>query len=220
MRAQLSLAALAVSFLSMLAGALVYPGGSWLHEGTVGFSLAENFWCDLMRQPAHNGAPNRWSPWLGTLAFAALGAALVPFWLEVSRLLPQRPARFVRSAGVVSAVSTALVALLPSDRFPHLHPPIVLTAGLLGFACGVLCSGFSLAQRRASPPFAAASVWLLLTASVNIALYVRALYFQASETVWLPVSQKLATLGLIAWMVFGLRASARARPPGDAREGP
>lgn len=208
MRAKLSLAALGVFCASMLAGAMVYPGGSWLRPQSVGFSPTENFWCDLMRQPAHNGAPNPWAPWLGTLAFAALGVALIPFWLEVSRLLAARRASFVRVAGVVSAVCTALVALLPSDRFPHLHPPIVLSAGILGMICGLLVGRLALSQRRELPLFAAASWLLLLAASANLLLYLRAIYFQAAETTALPVAQKIATFGLLVWMVAGLRASA------------
>lgn len=209
MRERLSLAALSVFCLAMLAGALTYPGGSWLHPQALGFSIVENFWCDLTRRPAHNGAPNPIAPWLGTLGFAALGVALAPFWLEVSRLLPPGRARFVRVAGVVSAVCTSLVALLPSDRFPRLHAPVVLTAGVLGLLCGVACGRAALAKRRLFPLFAAASLALLVAASVNLVLYVRAVYFHASETVVLPVAQKLATLGLLLWMVTGLRA---ARP--------
>lgn len=209
MRAKLSLTALAASFLLMLAGALAYPGGSWLHPHSVGFSVTENFWCDLMRDPAHNGARSHLSPWLGSLAFSALGVALAPFWLEVARCLPPRSARFVRLAGVSSAVGTALVALLPSDRFPTLHPPIVLVAGISGFCCGLVYTQFVLAARRPFRLFAAASLWLLVTASLNLGLYLRAIYFRASETLWLPVSQKLATVGLVAWMLTGLAASAR-----------
>lgn len=211
MRAKLSLTALSLFCVAMLAGALAYPGGSWLHPHSVGFSVVENFWCDLMRRPAHNGAPNPWAPALGILAFVAIGVALVPFWLEVSRLLPPRRARFVRGAGVVSAVCTAVVALLPSDRFPSLHPPIVLSAGGLGLICGLLVGGFAISQRRQFPVFAGASLGLLLAAAANLALYLRAIYFQASETVALPVVQKLATLGLLVWMVAGLSAS-RPKP--------
>jgi hypothetical protein len=212
MRAKLSLAGLSLFCLAMLAGALTYPGGSWLRPSEPGFSWVANFWCDLTRRPAHNGAVNAWSPLLGTLGFAALGAALVPFWLEVSRLLPTRQARFVRAAGALSAVGTALVALVPSDRFPALHAPATLSAGILGMACGALCGAFALSHRRRFPAFASSSILLLSAAVVNLVLYVRAVYFHAPETVVLPVSQKVATLGLIAWMVTGLRAAAPPRP--------
>jgi len=212
MRAKLSLAFLAVFCAAMVAAALRYPGGSWLHPHAVGFSVAENFWCDLMRQPAHNGAPNG-AVVLGTVGFAALGLALWPFWLEVSRLLPPPRSRFVRGAGGVSALGTAFVALMPSDRFPHWHGPVVLTAGGLGFICGISCAGFAVRAWRKAPLFAATSLFLLLCASLNLVLYVWVAYLRGPETVVLPVAQKLATLGLLAWMAAGLRASARLPKP-------
>lgn len=212
MRRKLSLALLAVFCVVMVAAAARYPGGSWLHPHTVGFSIAENFWCDLMRQPAHNGARNG-AVVLGTLGFAVLGLSLAPFWWEVSRLLPSAGARFVRAAGCVSALGTALVALMPSDRFPRWHAVVVLTTGGLGFACGVLCGAFALSRFRAQPLFAATSLFLLLCASVNLVLYVWVVYLHGPETVVLPAAQKLATLGLVAWMVAGLRVSARLPKP-------
>lgn len=213
MRGRLSLLALSLFCVAMVAGALVYPGGSWLYPHASGFSWLTNFWCDLTRRPAHNGVPNPWSPWLGTLGFAALGAALALFWTEVAPLLTAPRARFVRIAGVASAVGTALVALVPSDRFPALHAPVALGAGILGMMCGLWCGAFALRQRRRFPGFAAWSLVLLVAALANLLLYVRAVYFHASETLLLPLSQKLATVALIGWMLAGLRVSARRPKP-------
>jgi hypothetical protein len=211
MRGRLSLVALSLFCLAMVVGALLYPGGSWLHPNAAGFSWTNNFWCDLTRRPAHNGAPNPWAPWLGTLGFAALGAALALFWMEVAALLTAPRARFVKVAGVASAVATALVALVPSNRFPGLHAPVALAAGCLGIICGIFCGAFALRARRRFPAFAAWSALLLGAALANLLLYVRAVYFHASETPLLPLSQKLATVALVGWMLAGLRISAR--PP-------
>jgi hypothetical protein len=213
MRAKLSLACLALFCVAMLAGAWLYPGGSWRHPHAVGFSIVENFWCDLLREPAHNGAANARSVWLGTVAFAALGISLAPFWLEVSRLLPEARAKWVRACGLVSAAATALVALVPSDRYPQVHAPAVLLAGGLGLFCGVLLGRFALEQRRREPWLAATSLFLLCAASVNLALYVWVAYFHGPETVVLPAVQKLATMGLVTWMTAGLAASARRPKP-------
>jgi hypothetical protein len=192
-----------------------YAGGSWLHPKATGHLFWENFWCDLLREPAHNGLPNRSSVLLGTVGFVAIAVSLGAFWLEVSRLLPARRERFVRIAGIISAAATALVALVPSDRFPGVHPPAVLTAGGLGFACGCICSGFALGHFRRMPVFAASSLVLLAAAGTNLALYVHAIYFAASETIVLPVSQRLATFALVVWIISGLAAAAVA-PRGHA----
>jgi hypothetical protein len=213
MRRRLSLLALSLFCAAMLAGALVYPGGSWLYPHSSGFSWTTNFWCDLTRRPAHNGAPNPWAPLLGTLGFAALGVALALFWMDIAALLTAARARFVRVAGVASAGATAVVALVPSDRFPALHAPIALAAGGLGIICGVLCGAFALRERRRFPGFAAWSLLLLVAAVANLLLYVRAVYLHAAETPLLPLSQKAATVALVAWVVAGLRVSARRPKP-------
>lgn len=213
MRAKLSLAALIAFCVTLLAAARCYPGGTFLHHDARGFSFLENFWCDLLRQPAYNGASNACSNRLATVAFALVALALAPFWWEVSRLLPGGRRRLVRVLGTVSALATLLVPLLPSDRFPTWHAPVVLTAGQCGFISGVLCGYFAVRNYRALPWFAASSVALLLFASVNLVLYVSVQYLNGPDTVVLPTAQKLATLSLVAWMVTGLGASARLPKP-------
>ncbi len=213
-RARLSIAALGLFVVTLLLAAGAYPGGSWFHPTPGGgFSWLENFWCDLLREPAHGGAPNPRAVWLATLAFGWLALALWPFWLEVSSLLAPRRARFVRVAGPISALATASVALMPSDRFPLLHAPVVLTAGGLGFACGCVCSGWALARPRQAPVFFVFSVVLVAAAAVNLALYVAVVYGSAEDTVALPAVQKLATAALVGWIASGLAASARRPTP-------
>jgi hypothetical protein len=214
MRARVTCSVFQALFVVALLGAtLAYPGGSYLHPHAPGFSWREGFWCDLLREPAHDGSPNGRAVVLASAAFVALAAALLPFWLQVSRLLPSRRARWVQVAGVASSLATALVPLVPSDRFPGLHGPLVLTAGGLGFACGLWCGAFALARFRALPLFAASSAFLLACASANLVLYVWRVYLGGPETRALPGVQKLATFGLMVWMQAGLAASARRPKP-------
>ncbi len=189
-----------------------YAGGSWLHPHATAHLFWENFWCDLLREPAHNGLPNGRSVALATLAFAAMAGALGPFWLEVSRLLPAGRAGIVRALGSVSSLATALVALLPSDHFPRLHAPAVLTAGGLGFVCGCVCAAWAVSHFRSEPAFGLSSVVLLGAAAVNLVVYVQVAYFRATDTIVLPVAQKLATLALVFWMLAGLRAAQAPAP--------
>ncbi len=196
-----------------MAGAVAcYAGGSWWHPHAGEHLFFENFWCDLLREPAHNGRPNGRSVALATTGFVALAVALRFFWSEIASLLPSRRGRFVRVAGQVSAVATALVALVPSDRYPALHAPAVLTAGGLGFACGCVCSAWALAHHRERRAFATWSLVLVAAALVNLALYVNVAYLQGPDSRVLPAAQKLATLALLAWMVSGLAAVSANRP--------
>lgn len=211
--AKVSLVCLALFCVAQGGAMWSYAGGSWLHPHAPSHLFFENFWCDLLRDPAHNGKPNGLSSWLASLGFLALSGALASFWLALARLLPSGWARFLRLAGPASAVATAAVALVPSDRFPGIHAPAVLTAGGLGFVCGCVCSAWALAQRRASPVFALSSCLLVAAAAVNLVLYVRVAYFGGANTIALPVAQKLATLALVVWMVAGLSVSVhRAKP--------
>jgi hypothetical protein len=83
----------------------------------------------------------------------------------------------------------------------------VLAAGGLGFVCGCLCSAWALGHSKVAPFFALSSLLLVGAAGVNLALYVRAIYFHASESIAMPAAQKLATFGLVCWIVAGLRAA-------------
>jgi hypothetical protein len=210
-RAQVSLLFLGVACALLGAGMWAYSGGSWLTPHASRFLFWQNFWCDLLREPAHNGRPNGLSVIFATAGFVSLALSLLPFWFEVSLLLGAGSRALVRRLGVTSALATALVALLPSDRFPALHAPSVLLAGGLGFVCGSLCSARALAGWRAAPAFALCSVGLMSAAALNLVLYLRVAYFHGPDTMLLPVAQKLATLGLIAWMISGLSAARTAR---------
>jgi hypothetical protein len=201
-------------FCASMTGAMwSYAGGSWLHPHAAQHSFLENYWCDLLREPAHNGRPNALSVQLATLGFAALAVALGAFWLEFSRVFERARRQFIRFAGVLSAAGTALVALVPSDRFPAVHAPAVLTAGGLGLACGSVCASWALGHFAKAPAFALASLVLVGSAALNLVLYVQVAYLGGSDSVVLPAVQKLATLSLVVWLVAGLQVSAgRPRP--------
>lgn len=211
--ARASLACLVLFGLSMAGAIWAYAGGSWRHPHAPSHSFFENYWCDLLREPAHNGRPNLQSARLAKLGFAALGLALAPFWLEISRVFVDRRRAFLRIAGVLSAAATALVALVPSDRFPAVHAPAVLTAGGLGFACGCVCTSWALRHFAEVRAFAVASLLLMGAAAVNLTLYVWVAYLGGTDTVVLPAVQKLATLSLAAWLVAGLYVSAGRPKP-------
>lgn len=190
-----------------------YGGGSWLHPHASGHAFFQNFWCDLLREPAHNGRPNSTSVRLATLGFAALAAALAAFWREISNVFPDWRRGFVRFGGLVSSVATAAVAVLPSDRFPMLHAPVVLLAGGLGFACGCICSAWALRHLAAARVFGLSSLLLVGAAALNLGLYVWVVYLHGVDTMILPAAQKAATFALLVWIVSGLSFSAGRPKP-------
>lgn len=211
-RARASLGCTGGFCLLMLAAIRSYAGGSWQHPRARSHLFFENYWCDLLREPAHNGLPNGPSVRLATLGFLTLAAGLGLFWLELSALLPRLQARFMRVAGVVSSLAIALVAVTPSDRCPSLHAPAVLCAGGLGFACGCLGALQALRDFRQAPWFALSSLGLIALAATNLVLYVWVAYCQGGDSLVLPAVQKLATLALLVWISAGLARVSASRP--------
>lgn len=190
-----------------------YAGGSWLHPHTATHVFFENFWCDLLREPAHSGLANARSVRFATLGFAALAVALAAFWLEMAQIFEDWRRTLLRFGGLLSSLATGAVALVPSDRFPALHAPAVLTAGGLGFACGCICAAWSLRHFARARVFGSASVVLVGAAAVNLVLYVWVAYLGGVDTIALPVVQKVATAALLVWIIAGLAFSASRPKP-------
>lgn len=198
--------------VAMAAAALVYPGGSWTDGGARGFSLLRNFWCDLLRSQAINGADNTLGKWLASAGFAALGLGLWPYWVVAASLLPRALRRKVIALGWSSAASLAAMVALPSDRFPLLHGAVALAGGGLGIAGAAVCL---VARAEGEPPGSlrrAAGALTLVLAVLNAALYVHVAYGGGAETFWHPLVQKLATLALLWWMTSTVRAARRGAP--------
>ena len=110
---------------------LVYPGGTALDDESVGYHFLLNFFSDLGRVHARNGAANPLASALFKGALSAAGAALAIFHIGLARLLWRAAPR--RSVGadcarVLGAVGGALagvcfvgVAFETADVQPHWH---------------------------------------------------------------------------------------------------
>jgi len=202
--------ALAVFIGAMLVAITAYPGGSWTLPSSSGFSLARNFWCDLLRSQAINGADNAAAKLWASVAFGALGAALWPYWWVAGSLLAGRIRGLVAGLGTASAACLAAMTLLPSDRFRIVHGVVALGGALLGMAAaGASVSVRARGEARLSLRRISGALALLL-AACNALLYMHVAYLGGPETVAQPIAQKLATLTLLGWMFVTLR-HARAR---------
>jgi hypothetical protein len=202
-------AALGVFVVSLLAASVSYPGGSWTAPAENGFSISRNFWCDLLRSQAINGADNGRAKQLASVAFAALGVGLWPYWWLAASVLPGARRRWVLQLGTVSAACLAAMALFPSDRFPIAHGVVALCGGVLGmWAACVSVATRSLAEPRVGLRRAAGTLVLIFAAS-NALLYVYVAYLRGPETVAQPIAQKLATLALLVWMSSTVQQARR-----------
>ena len=202
---RLSWAALSLFALALAGAAWLYPGGSWSEPAAKGFSLWRNFWCDLVRTHAINGADNAASRRIACVAFAALALALWWFWPLAGSLLAPARGALVSRFGRVSTLALFGMALLPSDAQPVWHGVVALAGGGLGMLCTALCCARRGAEARYGLRRLAALATLLL-AACNAALYIQVAYAGGPETLLQPSVQKLATLALLLWMGSTLRA--------------
>lgn len=208
--AAFTLLALLTFVVAMTLAVAVYPGGSWTERGGEGFSLVRNFWCDLLRSRAINGADNAAAKVLASVAFAALGVGLWPYWWLAARVLPGARRAAVVRMGMLSAASLGAMALLPSDDYPVLHGVVALAGGLLGMASAAVCVATRLPGEPRASLRRVSGVSALGLACFNAALYVHVAFGRGEETVAQPLVQKLATAALLAWMLSTVR-EARAR---------
>jgi hypothetical protein len=190
----------------------LYAGGNWSDLQAQGFSLAHNFWCDLIRVRAINGADNLWSRRCSSIAFAALGLSLFCFWRPAGSLLPASCGPRVLLLGRLSTLGLYGMALFPSDRAQVLHGVVALVAGALGAVATALSIRAALPGEARASLRRLAGLGLLLSALGNAALYVAGAYASAPQLLAEPVLQKLATGSLITWILATLHA---ARPLGS-----
>ena len=207
--ALVTLAALALFVGALLAASASYPGGSWTVPEARGFSLARTFWCDLLRSRAINGADNATGKWLASLAFAALGVGLLPYWWVAASVLAEGRRRLVSRVGTASAACLAGMTVLPSDRFALAHGVVALAGGFLGMWAAASSVAARVAGERPCSARRSAGALALACAAANAILYVHVAYLKGAETVAQPIVQKLATLFLLTWMFATLRQARR-----------
>jgi hypothetical protein len=179
----------------------VYPGGTAWDPTTHGHQFWANYLCDLERETGLDGRSNAFGAALGRAAMAvlALGAAalwvVLPSFLQRSRGL----GRTARALGLLSAAGIIGVAAFPSDRFPDLHPLLMLGAGGPGIlAAGLFAAGL-LAQRALG--LAALGGAATLVSMLDLALYVRQIVESSPAPVEVALLERVALLMAIAWQL-------------------
>jgi hypothetical protein len=197
----------------------LYPGGTWWDATTRGHRFWQNFLCDLEWRVALNGSPNLLGSRLASAAMLVLLLGLGAFWIGLPGVFPGRPPRgtsAVTPLGLVSALATVAVVLMPSDRFGALHGVMVITAGVPGLAAAGLAVGV-LARGEPRPRIAAwTGASMLAFAFVDFALYAWHFLGHTAGTPLGPTLQKVALLLLLGWMVVVAIRSRDDVPRNDA----
>lgn len=124
----------AVQFLLFTATAMaLYPGGTNVDHGSVGYSFLHNVFSDLGLTVAHDGASNLPSAFLFSTALVSIGAALILVMLTLPQLFAHRQdLRRLSLAGSAFGVVTGLafigIAFTPANRHLGWHMTFVQTA--------------------------------------------------------------------------------------------
>jgi len=191
------------AFLTLMTAAMVaYPGGTWDDKSHVGYSFWQNYWCDLLRDPALDGQSNAFGSNLAGGAMLALAATLTPFWFLASTCFAHRTVltRCTRAMGSLGAMGLAFVTLLPSDKFGTLHAAAVVLAGPLGITAAILSVVGLKGVARVSRTAVHLGNALLIVATICLFLYMWQVWTETVSSVLVTTLQKIATVLLIAWM--------------------
>ncbi len=206
-----------LAFAALMGTAMaLYPGGTWEDRHQQGHSQLRNYFCDLERPVALNGAPNELGARCADFSLVAFSLALAPFFLVAARVFPERRrlALVVGVSGVLCSLGGVGIVLVPSYRFgPLIHGVAVLLAAVPGLtaAFGATLGHFG-ARANARAVFGAAASTLVVTA-LSVAVFAAQLWRGVETTTGLPVLEKLAVLCAMGWMLLTVAFVLRAQRP-------
>jgi len=164
-----------------------YPGGSQVDKNSVGFSWAQNYWCNLLNESAINGQPNVARP-IALTAMFVLCVTLTCFWY----IIPLK-AGLQKGLRLVIQISGLLAMILAMFLFTNYHDAIVNAASAFGIVATI---GTFICINRLK--------WskLLWLGIFNLALVVlnNILYYNIGLLIFLPVVQKITFLFFLIWI--------------------
>lgn len=188
--AQLCTTGIALFIGIYVVASLYYPGGSSFSRQTEGFSWFHNFWCNLMSEPALNGAHNPARP-IAIAGMFVLCVSLSLFWwlVPIPLLIPPFWKRFIQGFGLLSMLSAGL--LLSSTD----HDTATNIASGLGMIA-LLALLAALYRSRWYGLFYFGLFNLILVALNNYLYYTPSLFY------YLPLVQKISFASFLCWVVL------------------
>jgi hypothetical protein len=192
----------------MSAAMILYPGGTWFDRGVPGHSFLSNFLCDLLAETALNGEPNPIGSRLALFGMTSLVIGMLPLWLMLPALMPDRPGlgRALGRVGTLGVSALLVVPLATSERCGLYHGLVVELAGIPNFTALLLAVVGLARTRQRSRLVTYLGVALAAAALVDFAWY--SWYTCRGElgSMFVPGLQKVAAMLLLAWMVAVAKA--------------
>lgn len=180
------LGAIVFSALYIIA-AIHYPGGSSSNIHSIGFSLLDNYWCNLLNEKALNGLPNESRPY-AVAAMLVLSCSLLFFWWQFVAIVNwSKPVKQgIQISGTLSSFS---MLFLPFGN----HDLVINLSALFGGIAMVLVI---IALRRMN------MLSLYRTGLFNLVLIgINNIVYYSEKMLWmLPLVQKISFLFFICWI--------------------
>ena len=177
-----------VGFLCLyIVASFYYPGGSQLDHDSVGFSWADNYWCNLLSERAINGQPNKAQP-IALTAMLIICFSLAYFSYIFSQLTDLK-----KHTKLTIQISSTCGAIVTMFLFTSFHNTVINVACL----CGLITIIFILIELRN-----AKWVWLFSFGILNVVLVIlnNVLYYGHELIIYLPIIQKVTFLSFLLWV--------------------
>ncbi len=169
---------------------LLYPGGSQVDKNSVGFSWANNYWCNLLNDNAINGHPNPAKP-VAIAGLFVLSLTLTFFWYvfpKYSNLSPKLKLTVQISGAISMIIACFLFTGINHDLITNLASFFGLIATIGTFIGLYKIKWFG----------------LFLFGLLNIVLVGlnNYLYYTNGLIIYLPVIQKVTFATFLIWLCF------------------
>jgi hypothetical protein len=165
-----------------------YPGGSQADKNSTGFSWADNYWCNLLNEPAINGQHNPAKP-IAMTGMLILCLSLSYFWFLFPRHV--NVGKFVKSSIQISGAVAMTIAFFLFANIDH--DMVINSASIFGLIA-TIGTFIGLYKVR----------WYgLLTIGFFIILLVglnNYFYNNKALMVYLPIVQKISFATFLVWV--------------------
>jgi hypothetical protein len=165
-----------------------YPGGSQVDKNSIGFSWANNYWCNLLNENAINGQHNPAKP-IALTGMAVLCSTLTFFWLLFPKYI--NIGKFVKLVVQISGALTMAIAFLLFTGINHDF--VTNLASFFGFIATV-GTFIGLYKIKWYGLLAFGFLNILLVGLNN---YV---YYNKELIIYLPIIQKISFATFLIWV--------------------
>ena len=184
----------------------IYPGGTGIDKTSAGYLFFTNYFSDLGRTVAHNGASNTIAALLFVAAMFCAGGGLIVFFIAFTRFFQhtrvERVVSWVATGfGVIAGLSFIGVGLAPSNVNVLLHGSLVLIA----FAAFLIATFVYAVLILREPAYPNRYAWPFFAFAILLAAYMWVLVRGPRDTFVQVTAQKIivyASVGSVLLQAF------------------